>query len=122
MDKIPAYAVLYEAVEIAKAKYNQKTANLVNAILRNFLRQHKKFEFLETQLNILDKLSIRYSHPKWMVQRWIEYWGVDEVKLLCKANNSRPRLSVRLNEQLAESNTLYRLLQENQISLLESLR
>lgn len=116
LDKIPAYAVLYEAVEIAKAKFNQKTANLVNAILRNFLRQYKKFEFLETQLEILDKLSIRYSHPKWMVQRWIEYWGVDEVKLLCDANNSRPRLSVRLNEQLAERDTLYRLLEENQIS------
>jgi 16S rRNA (cytosine967-C5)-methyltransferase len=116
MDKIPAYAVLFEAVEIAKEKYNQKTANLVNAILRNFLRQHKKFEFLETQLDILDKLSIRYSHPKWMVQRWIEYWGVDEVKLLCEANNSRPRLSVRLNEELADREILYRLLDENQIS------
>jgi 16S rRNA (cytosine967-C5)-methyltransferase len=51
-----------------------------------------------------------------MVQRWIEYWGVDEVKLLCQANNSRPRLSVRINEQLAQRDTLLRLLDENQIS------
>ena len=41
LDKVPAYAVLNEAVEIAKSKYNQKTANLVNAILRHFLRQMK---------------------------------------------------------------------------------
>jgi 16S rRNA (cytosine967-C5)-methyltransferase len=41
---------------------------------------------------------------------------VDEVKLLCEANNSRPRLSVRLNEQLVERDTFYRLLNENQIS------
>jgi len=116
LDKIPAYAVLYEAVEIAKSKFNQKTANLVNAILRNFLRQHKKFEFLEKQLEILEKLSVRYSHPEWMVQRWIEYWGVDEVKLLCEANNSRPRLSVRINEQLAQRDVLFTLLDENQIS------
>ncbi|UCF65321.1 MAG: 16S rRNA (cytosine(967)-C(5))-methyltransferase RsmB [bacterium] len=116
MDKVPAYAVLYEAVEIAKEKYNQKTANLVNAILRNFLRQHKKFEFLESQLNVLEKFSIRYSHPKWLVQRWIEYWGIDEVKLLCEANNSRPRLSVRINEERAKRDALLRLLEENQIS------
>jgi len=116
LDKVPAYAVLYEAVEIAKEKYNQKTANLVNAILRNFLRQHKKFEFLESQLDILEKFSIRYSHPKWLVQRWIEYWGIDEVKLLCEANNSRPRLSVRINEDRAERDSLFRLLDENQIS------
>ena len=116
MDKVPAYAVLYEAVEIAKEKYNQKTANLVNAILRNFLRQHKKFEFLESQLDVLEKFSIRYSHPKWIVQRWIEYWGIDEVKFLCEANNSRPRLAVRINESRADRDTLFRLLDENQIS------
>jgi 16S rRNA (cytosine967-C5)-methyltransferase len=115
LDKIPPYAVLYEAVEIAKAKYNQKTANLVNAILRNFLRQYKKFEFLETQLDILDKLSFRYSHPKWMIQRWIEYWGVDEVRLLCEVNNQRPRLSVRINESLVDRTTFFQTLDSHGI-------
>jgi len=115
LDKIPPYAVLYEAVEIAKSKFNQKTANLVNAILRNFLRQYKKFEFLETQLEILDKLSFRYSHPKWLIQRWIEYFGVDEVRLLCEANNNRPRLSVRINQQVAQSDVLFKKLDENHI-------
>jgi 16S rRNA (cytosine967-C5)-methyltransferase len=116
MDKIPAYAVLYEAVEIAKAKYNQKTANLVNAVLRNYLRQAKKFEFLETQMEILDRIAFKYSHPKWLVQRWIEYWGIDEVTLLCQANNERPHLSVRLNEQIADRDIFFKTLDENQIS------
>ena len=115
LDKIPPYAVLYEAVEIAKAKYNQKTANLVNAILRNFLRQFKKFEFLETQLDILDKLSFRYSHPKWLIQRWIEYWGVDEVRLLCEVNNQRPRLAIRINESIADRDEFLRILDANKI-------
>ena len=56
LDKIPPYAVLNEAVEIAKNKYNQKTANLVNAILRNFLRQQKKFEMMERFMPYLRKL------------------------------------------------------------------
>jgi 16S rRNA (cytosine967-C5)-methyltransferase len=115
LDKIPPYAVLYEAVEIAKAKYNQKTANLVNAILRNFLRQYKKFEFLETQLDVLDRLSFRYSHPKWLIQRWIEYWGVDEVRLLCEVNNQRPRLAVRINESIANRDEFFRILDANKI-------
>jgi 16S rRNA (cytosine967-C5)-methyltransferase len=115
LDKIPPYAVLYEAVEIAKAKYKQKTANLVNAILRNFLRQHRKFEFLETQLDILDKLAIKLSHPKWLIQRWIEYWGIDEVSLLCEVNNSRPRIWVRVNETETNLETLCGLLDENNI-------
>lgn len=113
LDKIPPYAVLYEAVEIAKEKFNQKTANLVNAILRNFLRQHKKFKILETQLDVLDRFAFKYSHPKWLVQRWIEYWGIDEVTLLCQANNTRPRLSIRINELLADRDVLLKSLDEN---------
>lgn len=115
MDKVPPYAVLFEAVEIAKKKFNQKTANLVNAILRNYLRQSKKFEILETQLEVLDKYAIRFSHPKWLVQRWIEYWGIDEVRLLCEANNSRPHISVRLNEMQINRELFFNSLEENGI-------
>ncbi len=116
LDKVPPYAVLYEAVEIAKGRFNQKTANLVNAILRNYLRQAKKFEFLEMQMEILDKLAFRYSHPRWLIQRWIENWGIDEVSMLCQANNERPRLSVRLNEHLADRESFFKILEENQVS------
>ncbi len=116
LDKIPPYAVLYEAVEIAKNRYNQKTANLVNAILRNFLRQQRKFDFLETQLDVLDKLALRYSHPRWLVQRWIEYWGIDEVQKLLEANNERPRISVRLNQLRADKEQFFRTLEDKEIS------
>ncbi len=116
LDKIPPYAVLYEAVEIAKMRYNQKTANLVNAVLRNYLRQSKKFDILETQLDILDKLAIKFSHPKWLLQRWIEYWGIDEVSLLCQVNNTPPRVAVRLNELKANKEQFFSSLEENNIS------
>ncbi len=115
LDKIPPYAVLNEAVEISKKRYNQKTANLVNAILRNYLRQQKKLEFLELELDYLERLAVNYSHPLWMIQRWIEQWGVDETTHLCRANNERPRLSVRLNRLLADREKFFDILQENNI-------
>jgi len=115
LNQIPAYAVLNEAVEIAKNKFNQKTANLVNAILRNYLRQQKKLEYLEMILDSLEKFAVRYSHPQWLLQRWIEYWGIDEVGELCEVNNSRPRISVRLNSLLAQKDTFCQLLDENGI-------
>ncbi len=115
LDQIPAYAILNEAVEIAKNKFNQKTANLINAILRNFLRQQKKLEYLEMQLDILDRLSVKYSHPKWLIQRWIEFWGIDEVIPLCESNNRRPRISVRINRLSADVESFLRTLDENNI-------
>jgi 16S rRNA (cytosine967-C5)-methyltransferase len=98
LDRIPAYAVLNEAVEIAKSKYNQKTANLVNAILRNFLRQQKKLEFLELKLDYLQRLCVTYSHPEWLIRRWIDQWGLDDTMAMCEYNNARPRLTVRVNK------------------------
>ena len=117
LDKIPAYAVLNEAVEIAKTKFNQKTANLINAILRNFLRQQKKLEYLEMQLDILDRMAVKYSHPKWLIQRWIEFWGIDNVEPLCEHNNSRPRISVRINRLTADIESFLRTLEENNIAV-----
>jgi len=115
LDRIPPYAVLNEAVEIAKTRYNQKTANLVNAILRNFLRQQKKLEYVEMQLDYVPRLCVRYSHPTWLVQRWIEQWGVDETLHLCESNNDRPTLYARLNFLHADSGMLYKVLQEHNI-------
>ena len=116
LDQIPAYAVLNEAVEIAKNKFNQKTANLINAILRNFLRQQKKLEYIEMQLDILDRMAVKYSHPKWLIQRWIEFWGIDDVAPMCEYNNSRPRISVRINRLVADVESFLRTLEENNIS------
>ena len=115
LDRVPAYAVLNEAVEIAKSKFNQKTANLVNAILRNFLRQQKKLEYLEMKLEYLERISISYSHPLWLVQRWIEQWGIDDTVALCKSNNRRPRISIRINHLKIEPNAFFSILDENQV-------
>lgn len=115
LDQIPAYAILNEAVEIAKNKFNQKTANLINAILRNFLRQQKKLEYLEMQLDLLDRLAVKYSHPRWLIQRWIESFGIDETIPLCEANNLRPRISVRINRISADEDSFKRTLEENNI-------
>lgn len=115
LDHIPAYAILNEAVEIAKNKFNQKTANLINAILRNFLRQQKKLEYLEMQLDLLDRLAVKYSHPRWLIQRWIESFGIDETIPLCEANNLRPRISVRINRLSADEDSFRRTLEENNV-------
>ena len=115
LDRVPDYAVLNEAVEIAKNKFNQKTANLVNAILRNFLRQQKKLEYMEMQLDILERMAVRYSHPSWLLQRWIEYWGVDEALKLCECNNCRPRVTARINHLLADEEVFFKILSEHQV-------
>ncbi|MGH1361936.1 MAG: 16S rRNA (cytosine(967)-C(5))-methyltransferase RsmB [Calditrichia bacterium] len=115
LDRIPPYAVLNEAVEISKKRFNQKTANLVNAILRNYLRQEKKLQYAELNLEFMERMSVTYSHPEWLIQRWIEQWGIDETVALCKSNNSRPLLTVRVNHLKSDIPGLVNQLTENDI-------
>ncbi|RMG66339.1 MAG: 16S rRNA (cytosine(967)-C(5))-methyltransferase RsmB [Calditrichaeota bacterium] len=115
LDRIPPYAVLNEAVEIAKKRFNQKTANLVNAILRNYLRQARRLELAEIELPYLERVAVRYSHPFWLLQRWVEFWGIDEAMKLCEANNQRPRIYGRINSLQANREVVFKILEENSI-------
>ena len=65
LDKIPEYAIINEAVKIAK-KEGYQTSQFVNAVLRNFTRNERRS--LE-ELDELEKISIMTSHPLWDVYK-----------------------------------------------------
>ncbi len=98
MDGTPDYATLNETVEIAKMTAGSKTGDLVNAILRNVQRDVNglpKPAFPDrTKL-----VATTFSHPEWMVKRWVERFGEREAFQLMQANNQRPHFFVRVNTQ-----------------------
>jgi len=63
----------------------------------------------------LQHLYVHYSHPRWLVQRWIEYWGIDEVTQMLKKNNQRPRLYIRVNHLKATQRQVVDALEEHQV-------
>ncbi len=96
MDRIPNSAAVNESVKLAKKYGHKGTIGYVNGILRAITRDPEKF----TQIDKSDKtnyLSIKYSHPKWMIKRWILEYGEEFTEKLCKANNERPHLNIRVN-------------------------
>ncbi|HBD42132.1 MAG TPA: 16S rRNA (cytosine(967)-C(5))-methyltransferase RsmB, partial [Bacteroidetes bacterium] len=98
MEHIPDYATINEAVEIAKATLGSKTGDLVNAMLRHLQRDMAtlpKPAFADRKKLI----AVTYSHPEWLVKRWVARYGERDAFALMQANNQRPEYTVRVNAQ-----------------------
>ncbi|KAK9832294.1 hypothetical protein WJX74_005497 [Apatococcus lobatus] len=52
---------------------------------------------LDAAASLSDQLGLYYSHPSWMVQRWLQQFGqVETIDLLC-ANNRLPEYGIRVS-------------------------
>lgn len=102
LDKIPDYAVINEAVNIAK-KQGYQTSKFVNAILRNFVRNERRSL---DDLDELERISIETSHPLWMVKMFNKQYGLEKTKKICLEDNTPPTRSGRVNTLKASKEEL----------------
>lgn len=92
--RVPDWAVLNESVELEKD--NGKHA-LVNAVLRNVLRQKESITLPVSSGDYSADISINTSHPKWLIKRWIKRFGEEETQSIAEANNKIPPFTIRVN-------------------------
>lgn len=112
LDKIPDYAAVHEAVEIAKGS-SAKAAPFVNGVLRNILRSDGNVAEDKAAKPIIETLAEELSHPQWLVKRWLSEFGAVEAPALMRANNERAPLVVRVNSlQCSREKLLERFLQD----------
>ncbi|MFQ5863926.1 MAG: 16S rRNA (cytosine(967)-C(5))-methyltransferase RsmB [bacterium] len=106
LNKIPEYAAVSQGVEIAKKSGRKAWGNLVNGVLRSYLREAESLRFPSLEADPISALAVQYSHPTWMVRRWLDRFGLEETKQLCQYNNRRPAISLRVNLQKTSSEAL----------------
>lgn len=90
-DRIPAFAAVDTAVELVKQR-TPAAARLVNAVLRRAVRDGAP---APPEGRRVEDLGLRWSHPDWIVRRWIDELGVDEAERLLEANNEPSPLTLR---------------------------
>lgn len=93
MDKVPAYAIVNEAVEIAKSYFNGKFEKFVNAILNTVIREGKR----AIQGEEMEVLALTYSMPLWIVKMWEKQYGKEVCIKICESLNCIPNQSARVN-------------------------
>ncbi len=92
MDKIPDSAAVNESVKLARRYGHSASAGFVNGILRNVLKTEIKYPENKTEY-----LSVKYSYPTWLCEKWLGDFGYDFTKSLFDAFTTPAQLNLRPN-------------------------
>ncbi|NWF50200.1 MAG: 16S rRNA (cytosine(967)-C(5))-methyltransferase RsmB [Ignavibacteriaceae bacterium] len=97
LERIPDDAAVNEAVEFVKKLQGQKPADLTNAILRNIIRSKNAIRYPDPEEDLIGYFAAYYSHPSWLVKRYVSRFGREDAEKLLIANNEKPYLTLRMN-------------------------
>ena len=91
LKKIPDYAAVDAAVKLAHKRFG-KASGYVNGVLRSILRDKVKLP-----ADTLEKLSVRYSIPLWLIRLWENHYGLEKTEQMAKTSNAVLPVYVRRN-------------------------
>lgn len=92
LSRIPSHSVVNESVELVQRARKSSARGFVNAILRRAIVSRPNLSWEDE----VARLSVKTSHPRWILERWINHFGFESAELLAKANNTQPGIAFRL--------------------------
>jgi 16S rRNA (cytosine967-C5)-methyltransferase len=103
LDRVPAAAVVDDAVELTRKAGKRSAAGFVNALLRRVSRERDRLPLPDVPTNTqdseaaLDFISTALSHPRWLVSRWLGRYGFHNSVAWARFNNIPAFLTLRAN-------------------------
>jgi 16S rRNA (cytosine967-C5)-methyltransferase len=94
MGSVPPYAAIGQTVETVKRRHGIGASKLANAVLRRLDREREAL-VVPVPDDLTDALALEFSHPRWIVARWLARWGEAETRVLLAANNAEAPLVAR---------------------------
>ena len=117
LERVPRYAVVNEAVELAKQAGKRSATGLVNAVLR---KCRAGFAVIDVQERVgIDSESreyIRRSFPPWLWERWCQHFGPEVTASLVGASLLPPPVTLRVVVPGVTREDIRRRLAEESIS------
>ncbi len=114
LDKSHENIVVNESVQYIKDKGNIRASKFVNAVLRNILRSKDNLIAKMNNLPKDDHLSVKYSYPKELINKWKNQFGKDIENVLI-ANNKEALLEIRVNTLKIKRDELINIFEEKGI-------
>ena len=94
MGSVPPYAAIGQSVELTKRRHGIGASKLANAVLRRIDRERDSLE-PAVPVDPIEAIAQKYSHPRWLVARWMARWSEADVIKLLIANNAEAPIIVR---------------------------
>jgi len=102
LNRVPAYSVLNESVQITKKYISLSSSKFVNALLRSISKQDNLLNYVNEIIekkfkDKIIKLSLKYSFPKWLIKYWCNEFGENRTEKICTYLNETPVTFIRIN-------------------------
>lgn len=97
MDSVPDPAVCNEAVKLAQKKGFYTLKGFVNGVLRAVSRGLDAVVYPDAQKTPRRYLSVRYSMPEWILQKWLAQFGFETAERICQGLAGPSRTCIRCN-------------------------
>jgi 16S rRNA (cytosine967-C5)-methyltransferase len=123
LTRVPAAAVVDDAVDLTKRAGKQSAKGFVNAVLRSISRSRRELplprrpEGLPDREAALDYLSITLSHPRWLAARWLDRYGFEAAEAWSRFDNSPAPLTLRVNRLRTSPESLVRNLGDEGVTV-----
>lgn len=92
LDKIPDYSAVTESVNLVQRARKTSAKSFVNALLRRASSERIELSFEDD----LEKISIETSHPRWLIKKWIDQFGIEAATAIAQADNEIPTQAFRI--------------------------
>ena len=117
MDSVPDRAVCSEAVRIAKKRRFNNLSGFINGILRNISRKKDDIKLPDKDKETERYLSVKYSMPEWIVQRFLRDYGEDRTESILKWYINKTGITVRCNTSKAPAEEIIHKLESEGVGI-----
>src|SRR5437763_8544282 len=88
-EKVPARAAVNEGVELAKELKAARATGFVNAVLRRIAETRAPPALPSREADPIGHIAAAFAHPRWLVETWARWLGLEEAEALCRANQEQ---------------------------------
>ena len=105
MDSVPNSAACNEAVKLATKKGFSSLKGFVNGVLRNIERNLENITYPD-EANLLEYLSVKYSMPEWILQKWLAQYDREAVETMLVDFQKEKPTTIRVNRNVMTKEAL----------------